>query len=42
MSDDVRNAGLKGWLFAGFFMFLILFFLMCVYIYDANFRGLVE
>ena len=42
MSDDVRNAGMKGWLFAGFFIFLILFISLCVYIYNANYNGLVN
>ena len=42
MADDVRNAGIKGWIFAGFFIGLILFISLCVYIYNSNFRGLVE
>ncbi len=42
MSDDVRNAGLKGWLFAGFFFLVLLVGALCVYIYNANFSGLVE
>ncbi len=42
MSDEVRNAGTKGWIFAGFFIFLIAFIMLCVYIYNANFNGLVE
>ena len=42
MSDDIRNAGLKGWIFAGFFIFLILFVLLCVYIYNANYVGLAQ
>ena len=40
MSDDVRNAGLKAWIFAGFFILLITFVLMCVYIYNANYVAL--
>ena len=42
MSDDIRNAGLKGWIFAGFFILLIAFVALCVYIYNYNFNGLVE
>ena len=40
MSDDIRNAGLKAWIFAGFFIFLLLFVAMCVYIYTSNHNGL--
>ncbi len=42
MSDDIRNAGLKGWLFAGFFIALLLFVAMCVYIYASNNDGLPQ
>lgn len=40
MSDDIRKAGMKGWIFAGFFIFLILFLSLCVYIYRYNMNGL--
>ena len=42
MSDDIRNAGLKGWIFVGFFVFLLLFVMLCVYIYNANYAGLAS
>ena len=42
MSDDIRNAGLKGWIFAGFFISLLLFVALCVYIYQANYVGLAQ
>lgn len=42
MSDDIRNAGLKGWIFAGFFISLFLFVGLCVYIYQANYTGLTD
>ena len=42
MSDDIRNAGLKGWIFAGFFIFLLLFVALVVYIYKYNMNGLVN
>ena len=40
MSDDIRNAGIKAWIFAGFFIFLIAFIAMCVFIYNANYIAL--
>jgi len=40
MSDDIRKAGMKGWIFAGFFISLILFVSLCVYIYRYNQLGL--
>ena len=42
MSDDIRNAGLKGWIFAGFFIGLIAFVALCVYIYNYNLNGLTQ
>ena len=42
MSDEIRNAGLKGWIFAGFFIFLLLFVALVVYIYKYNMNGLVN
>ena len=42
MSDDIRNAGLKGWIFAGFFISLLLFVALCVFIYNSNYNGLVD
>lgn len=42
MSDDIRNAGLKAWIFAGFFILLALFVALCVYIYQANYVGLTD
>ena len=40
MSDEVRNAGIKAWIFAGFFILLIAFVAMCVFIYNSNYNGL--
>jgi len=42
MSDDIRNAGIKAWIFAGFFIGLLLFISLCVYIYNSNYNGLVQ
>ncbi len=42
MSDDIRNAGLKAWIFAGFFILLLLFVALCVYIYNSNQNGLAS
>ena len=40
MSDEIRNVGVKAWIFAGFFLFLIAFVSLVVYIYNYNYNGL--
>lgn len=37
MSDEIKNAGTKGYVLLGIFVFLFLFVLLVVYIYQRNF-----
>ncbi|MFK7932793.1 MAG: hypothetical protein AB8G22_04745 [Saprospiraceae bacterium] len=40
MSDEIKNAGTKGYIFAGVISFIILFVLLLIYIYQYNFKFL--
>jgi hypothetical protein len=37
MSEEIKNEGTKGYVILGIFLFLLLFVLLVVYIYQRNF-----
>ncbi len=40
MSEEIKNEGTKGYVILGVFLFLLLFVILVVYIYQRNFQYL--
>jgi len=40
MSEEIKNEGAKGYVILGIFLFLLLFVILVVYIYQRNFQYL--